>query len=128
MAKKRSGIVGYVIIALLTGLLGLFLYDLLLSKPDHRQGTVIEKIFVPARSVTGAAPGPGGMRRGGYSISSQKEEQWIALVRMENGDTLKVHCLPSHYKAKNVGDVIHFKKYEGRLLHIRYFAHNEEED
>jgi hypothetical protein len=128
MPPRRAGIVGYIIIAFLVGILGLFLYDLLFSAPDHRTGVVIEKIFVPARSVTGAAPGMGGMRRGGYSITSQKEEQWIAVVRMENGDTLKVHCHPGQYKAKNVGDVIHFKKYEGKLLHIEYFAHNEEED
>ena len=126
MPQKRTGIVGYIIIVFLVGLLGLFLYDLLFSAPDHIKGVVIEKIFVPARAVTGAAPG--GMRRSGYSITSQKEEQWIAVVRMENGDTLKVHCHPGHYKAKNVGDVIHFKKYEGKLLHIEYFAHNEEED
>jgi len=126
MAQKRSGIVGYVIIALLIGLLGLFLYDLLFSAPGHQQGTVIEKIFVPARSVTGAAPG--GIKRGNYSITGQKEEQWIAIVKMENGEIVQVHCHPDHYKAKSVGDVMHFKKYEGKLLHIRYFAHNEEED
>jgi len=126
MPQKRTGIVGYIIIAFLVGLLGLFLYDLLFSAPDHRTGVVIEKIFVPASSVTGS--GVGSMRRGNYSVTSQKEEQWIAVVKMENGDTLRVHCHPGHYKAKNVGDVIHFKKYEGKLLHIEYFAHNEEED
>src|SRR6267142_6904527 len=119
MAQKRSGIVGYVIIALLIGLLGLFLYDLLFSAPGHQQGTVIEKIFVPARSVTGAAPG--GIKRGNYSITGQKEEQWIAIVKMENGEIVQVHCHPDHYEAKSVGDVMHFKKYEGKLLHIRYF-------
>lgn len=124
MSQKRSGIVGYIIITFLIGLFGLFLFDLLFSAPDHSKGVVIEKIFVPASSVTGAG---GGMRRGNYSITSQKEEQWIAVVKMENGDTLRVHCHPDHYKAKNVGDVIHFKKYEGKLLHIEYFAHNEQE-
>jgi hypothetical protein len=127
MAQQRSGIIGYVIIAFLIGLFGLFLYDLLFSEPDHRQGTIIEKIFIPARLVTGATP-YGGVKRGNYSITIQKEEQWIAVVRMGNGEILKVHCLPRHYQTKNVGDVIHFKKYEGKLLHIEYFAHNEEED
>ncbi len=126
MAQQRSGIVGYLIVTFIIGLFVVFLYDLLFSAPDHRQGTIIEKIFVPARSVTGAAP-YGGVKRGIYSITTQQEEQWIALVRMENGEILKVHCLPGHYQAKKVGDVIHFKKYEGKLLHIEYFAHNEEE-
>jgi hypothetical protein len=127
MAQQRSGIVGYVIIAIIIGLFGVFFYDLLFSAPDHRQGTIIEKIFIPSRSATGATP-YGGVKRANYFITSQQEEQWIAIVRMENGEILKVHCLPGHYQAKNVGDVIHFKKYEGKLLHIEYFAHNEEED
>ncbi len=127
MAQHRSGIVGYIIIAFLIGLFGLFLYDLLFSAPDHQQGTIIEKIFIPARSVTGATP-YGGVKRGNYSITAQQEEQWIALVKMENGEILKVHCLPGHYNAKNVVDLIHFKKYKGKFLHIDYFAHNEEED
>jgi hypothetical protein len=127
MTRQGSGIIGYAILALLIGYFGLFLYDLLFSAPDHRQGTIIEKIFIPARSVTGTTP-YGGVKRGNYSMTVQREEQWIALVRMENGEILKVHCLLDHYKAKKVGDVMHFKKYEGKLLHIEYFAHNEEED
>ena len=126
MAYKRSGIVGYVFIAFLVGLFGLLLYDLLFTAPDHQQGTVIEKIHIPAHSVSGGTP-VGGVRRGNYFITAQQEAQWIALVRMENGEILKVHCLPGHYQTKNIGDVIHFKKYEGKLLHIEYFAHNEEE-
>lgn len=123
----RSGKLGYSIIGLIAVLFILITYDLLFTKPDHLNGIVVEKIYVPARSVTGATP-YGGVKRGNYSITAQHDEQWIALVRMQNGDTVKVHCLPDHYKTRNVGDLIHFKKYEGKLLHIEYFAHNEEED
>ncbi|HRI79854.1 MAG TPA: hypothetical protein PLR06_10000 [Cyclobacteriaceae bacterium] len=52
----------------------------------------------------------------------------IAIVRMETMDTVLVHCIPDHYKVKNVGDPIHFKKYQGKQFHIQCFAHNEEED
>jgi hypothetical protein len=104
--------------------IGYFVYDLLFSEPDHLEGTIIEKIFVPARTASGF----GGPKGGNYGITVQHEDQWIAIVKMEAGDTLLVHCIAEHYKIKNVGDRIHFKKYEGKHFHIKYFAHNEEED
>lgn len=88
---------------------------------------IIEKIFVPSRSVSEATP-YGGVRRSNYFITAQKEEQWIAIVKMASSDTLSVHCRSKHYQTKYVGDIIHFKKYEGKHFHIKYFAHNEEED
>jgi hypothetical protein len=126
MAQQKSGIFGYFVIALLVGGFGLFIYDVIFTAPDHRQGTIVEKIYVPPRSAT--AGSIGAVKRGARSVTSQQEEQWIAIVKMDTGETLMVHCLPAHYKTKNVGDVIRFKKYEGKLLHIDYFAHNEEED
>ena len=115
------------ILVIVIGVLSFFVYDLLFSKPEHLQGTIIEKIFVPARTVVGDTP-YGGARRSNYFIQAQRVEQWIAIVQMETGDTLLVHCMAMHYKLKNVGDPIHFKKYEGEHFHIKYFAHNEEED
>lgn len=52
----------------------------------------------------------------------------VAIVKTDDNDTLKVHCPMDHYETKAVGDVMHFKKYDGHLVHIEYFAHNEEED
>lgn len=106
------------IFVLLTAVLLYVGYDLLFSKPDHLEGRVIEKIFVPAHIVSEPTP-YGGARRGNYSVTIQKDEQWIAVVKMETGDTLTVHCLPKHYQTKNVGDVIHFKRYEGKHFHIK---------
>jgi hypothetical protein len=60
-------------------------------------------------------------------ITTAAEEQWIAIVKTDTGDTLKVHCHASHYQDKNVGDMITFNRYDGHLFHIDYFAHNEEE-
>lgn len=114
----------FVLLTLLVLYMG---YDLLFSKPDHLQGTIIEKIFVPAHIVSGPTP-YGGARRGNYFVTVQKDDQWIAIVKMETGDTLTVHCLSKHYQTKNVGDAIHFKRYEGEHFHIKYFAHNVEED
>jgi len=102
-------------------------YDVLFSRPRHLEGIIVEKIFVPARAATGATP-YGGVRRSNYFITVQRQDQWIAIVRTEPGDPLTVHCLSSHYDKEHVGDTIHFKKYQGEHLHIRYFGHNEEED
>jgi hypothetical protein len=108
------------------GVVMFFVYDLLFSKPDHLQGTLVEKIFVPSRMASSATPYAGALRSN-YFITAQREEQWIAIVKMDTGDTLIVHCKSDHYKSKNLGDPILFKKYEGSHFHIKYFAHNEEE-
>ncbi|MFM9836856.1 MAG: hypothetical protein ACKVOQ_01255 [Cyclobacteriaceae bacterium] len=125
-AKKNysSYWIGAIVLASVVTL-ALVSYDLLFSKPDHLQAKVIEKIYVPAYIVSGGTYS--GMRRGNYGITTQKEEQWIAIVKTNEGDTLKVHCHISHYEKTEIGDVIKFNKYEGHLFHIQYFAHNEEE-
>jgi hypothetical protein len=123
--KNYSSIVGWVIASVVVVGFLLLAYDLLFSKPDHLQGTVVEKIFVPSYSVSSGRYGS--IRRGNYAINTVKEEQWIAVVKLDKGDTLAVHCHVSHYQNTNVGDAIKFNKYEGHLFHIQYFAHNEEE-
>jgi hypothetical protein len=125
MFKKKSDYLIAALIFAIVGLLVVVSIDSLFSPPIHLQGQIVEKIFVPAHTVTG---GPyGGNRRGNYMITTAAEEQWIAIVTTNSGDTLKVHCHSSHYEDKNVGDMITFNKYEGHLFHIDYFAHNEEE-
>ncbi len=124
--SKISSWVGGIIAFILVAIVSLFIYDLLFSKPDHLKGVIVEKIYVPAHTYSG---GPyGGSRRGNYTITTAQEAQWIAIVKTEKGDTLKVHCHSSHYENTNVGAIIHFKKYEGHLFHVDYFAHNEEEE
>ena len=109
-----------------TIIVGIISVDLLFSKPDHLQGVLLEKIFVPGRLSTGDTPYAS--KRSRYFVTHQKEDQWVAIVKTDEGDTLKVHCLMDHYETKKVGDRIHFKKYDGHLIHIDYFAHNEEDD
>jgi hypothetical protein len=101
---------------------GSFVFD----PPDHMTGTVIEKIHIPSKVKYAETP-YGGVKRSAYSIRVVAEEQWIAIVRTEQGDTLTVHCHPDHYGQKNVGDQVKFREYRGSLIHINYFAHGEEE-
>jgi co-chaperonin GroES (HSP10) len=121
----KIGILG-VLVLVATAAASFFVYDLLFSKPGHDEGVIIEKIFIPGKLSSGQTP-YGGVKRSKYFVTRQKEDQWIAVVVVSK-DTVKVHCHPDHYKVKEVGEKIHFKKYEGHLVHIDYFAHNEEED
>ena len=105
--------------------LGFIAFDFLTTKPVHQQGKVIEKIFVPAHVVSGNQYS--GMRGSSYKVTTATEEQWIAIVKTNSGDTVKVHYHSSHYQNTNVGDLIRFNKYDGHLFHIDYLAHNEEE-
>lgn len=100
--------------------------SIVFSPAKHLEGTIIEKIYVPAETKVGATPYMG-MRQKPYNVTVAMEEQWIAIVRTDRGDTLKVHCHPGHHAVKNVGDRIKFREYEGSLIHIDYFAHGEEE-
>lgn len=114
------------VVLLLTVLLAVFAGSFVFTAPDHLEGTVIEKIYVPSRLKVGDTP-YGGMKRGQYFVKAVQEDQWIAVVRTDGGDTLTVHCQPEHYGEKNVGDRIKFLEYQGSLVHIDYFARGEEE-
>ena len=120
----RNGSLVFMLILILA--LTVFAGSFIFTAPDHLTGTVIEKIYVPSRVKVGDTP-YGGMKRGQYSVQAVQEEQWIAVVRTDEGDTLQVHCEPAHYGVKNVGDRIKFLEYQGSLVHIDYFAHGEEE-
>lgn len=111
---------------LLCLILAVFVGSFVIDPPDHLTGTVIEKIYVPSNLRYADTP-YGGTKRAAYSIRVVKEEQWIAIVRTDAGDTLTVHCHPDHYGQKEVGDRIRFKEYQGSLIHIDYLAHGEEE-
>lgn len=116
---------------LLSGLAIVFviLFDQLFSQPTLHQGVIIEKIEVPRKgTVAGPHISPyGGKRTYKYIITAEKYHQWIALVRSDSNDTLKVHCSSDHFSSKEIGDTILFKEYEGDLLKIDYLIHSEED-
>lgn len=121
---RQNGLLSAVLLLCL--LLAVFVGSFVINPPDHMEGTVVEKIYVPSKLVVSDTP-YGGAKRGQYSVKAVKEEQWIAVVLTDAGDTLTVHCHPDHYGQKEVGDRIRFKEYQGSLIHISYFAHGEEE-
>lgn len=103
-------------------LIGSFVFD----PPEHLTGVVLEKVYVPSKTHMGQALPT--ITKGGRTVALESEEQWIAIVLTDKGDTLTVHCHPDHYGQKNVGDRIRFREYRGSLVHIDYFAHGDEED
>lgn len=105
--------------------IGWLSWDILFSQPVTQEGTVTELINIPAKGVTTYTPYRG-RKIGDHAITAQKDEQHIAVVRIESGEEYQVHCTPEHYDQLKVGDRITFKKYDGGTLHIRWFAHYED--
>jgi hypothetical protein len=105
-----------------------FIYDALFSKPTIHKGIIVEKIFVPGKSVAGPNTMAGTRYRSfKYVISAKSNHQWIALVKDEEGQLLKVNCKSDHYEKKNVGDTLLFKEYRGEVFKVEYFSHNDED-
>lgn len=106
-----------------------FAYDLLFSKPSIHKGIIVEKFFVPSKNV--ASPNAlnyaNRYKTYKYNISVKNEHQWIALVKSDDGDTLKVNCKSGHYETKDVGDTLLFKEYRGNIFKVEYFSHNDED-
>jgi hypothetical protein len=106
-----------------------FIYDLLFSRPSIHKGIIVEKIFVPSKNVGSgyALSYAKTSRTYKYSITAQRHEQWIAFVKDEDGNVLKVNCQSGHYEKKNVGDTLLFKEYRGQVFKVEYFSHNDED-
>ncbi len=109
-------------------LIGFFTYDLLFSPPKIHRGIVVHKLFIPQHNTAAPNVTPyGGYRAYKYIIQVQKYHQWLAIVKGDDGDTLKVHCTSDHFEKTNIGDTLLFKEYKGKVFGIDYLAHSEED-
>ena len=109
--------------------LSVVVFDVFFSKPQILKGIIVEKIFVPSKTVAGPSIlSYGRGRRYDYIITAEQHQQWIAFVKMDDGQVLKVNCHSDHYEKKQVGDTLQFKEYIGELLSIDFFSHNEEDE
>ena len=129
MKHKASTLFKLVLLIAVLGFVFVILFDQLFSKPTIHQGVIIEKIEVPRK---GTVAGPhitpyGGKKTYNYIITAEKYHQWIALVKSDDNEILKVHCSSDHYYGKEVGDTILFKEYKGDLLKVDYLIHSEED-
>lgn len=105
-----------------------FIYDVLFSPPSIHKGIIVEKIFVPGKNVAGPNIATGShYRTYKYNITSQSQHQWVAFVKDENGELLKVNCKSDHYERKTVGDTLLFKEFRGNVFKTEYFSHNDED-
>lgn len=111
-------------IALFGALMIFIAWDILTSAPTLQEGTITELFNIPPKAVASYTP-IGGRKIGNHPVVTAKQEQWVAVVRNESGD-FQVHCTEEHYRQLKVGDVLKYKKYEGEIFHIRYFAHYED--
>ena len=105
-----------------------FIYDVLFSHPTIHKGVIVEKIFVAGKNVAGPNVSAGNRYRAyRYAISVKSKHQWIALVKDEEGNVLKVNCKSDHYENKEVGDTLLFKEFRGEVFKVEYFSHNDED-
>jgi hypothetical protein len=124
---KKEFFVGLFLMAVFA-IMVFFVYDLLFSRPSIHKGVIVEKIFVPGKYVAGPNTVTGSRYRSyKYNISSQSQHQWIAFVKDESGNLLKVNCTSDHYENKAVGDTLLFKEFRGEVFKVEYFSHNDED-
>jgi len=104
-----------------------FTYDVLFSPPTVHRGIIVEKLFVPAKNVAGPNIVGSRYRAYKYNISAKTTHQWVAFVKDEAGQVLKVNCKSDHYERKAVGDTLLFKEFRGEIFKVEYFSHNDED-
>lgn len=105
-----------------------FAYDQIFSQPRIHRGIVLDKLFIPEHTVAGPnSVTYSGHRTYKYIVQVQKYHQWIAIVKADDGDTLKVHCTSDHFQQTTIGDTLLFKEYRGKVFGIDYLAHSEED-
>ena len=103
-------------------------YDVLFSKPIVLSGVIVDKIHVPSKHQSAQNVMPYMRYKSlDYVVTAQQEEQWIAFVKIPDGQVLKVNCHIHHYEQTQIGDTLRFKEYTGEIFHIDYFSHNEED-
>lgn len=124
--KSKLPIIGF--IGVLT--MGAYMfYHILFLKTDISQGIILDKLYVPGKHasdhnvLTFAR-----YKSNDYLVNTETHEQWLALVKNHEGDILKIHCDSMHYRIKQVGDTLHFKKYTGEILGIEYLSYYKEDD
>lgn len=126
--SREIPVTGIVMFLILVGAV-IFTYDLLFSKASVHKGVIVEKIYIPSKNSSG----PNALNYGSryktykYNITVKNDHQWIALVKADDGDTLKVSCKSDHYATKGVGDTLLFKEYRGKMFKVEYFSHNDED-
>src|SRR5690349_12127761 len=91
-------------------------YDVLFSKPLVMQGVVVDKLHVAEKTQSAQNITPYMKYKShDYIITSQKEAQWIAFVKTDDGKILKVNCHVHHYEQTELGDTLQFKEYTGDI-------------
>jgi len=122
-------IIKFIVFSVTLTCLALLGYDIFFSKPLIMQGIIVDKVYMPQKNAAGPNVLPY-MRYKSYDymVTAEKHEQWIAFVKTDDGQLLKVNCHSHHYEQKNVGDTLHFKEYIGEIFGIDYFSHNEEDE
>lgn len=121
--KSKLSVIGFLIVVIFGFMLA---YSILVPHADLMEGVILEKLYIPSEFKAGPnVLSFRNYRSHDYLIATQSKEQWVALVNTPEGQAM-VHCDSLHFKMKEVGDVLHFKKYTGEILGVEYQSHYEE--
>jgi hypothetical protein len=128
-SKKRTSVISVSVFVIVLVIAFTSFYGFIHPPSEIHEGVVLEKIYLPSRFIAG----PNVLyfhhpKTKDYAITSQTHSQWLALVKSDDGELLKVHCDSVHYVQKDVGEVIHFRKYTGEILGIEYMSYSKEEE
>lgn len=123
--KNLNSVLLYAVVFIL--LLGTtwVVYDLLFSKPEIHEGTIVKMEHIPGKIQSGQYHL--GSKSRPQLISATSRDRWVATVQMSDGRLVKVDCKKHHFDNKEIGHSLRFKEFTGGSLEIKYFSHNDEE-
>lgn len=125
--KSNLSVIGIVVLLFLGAII---VYNILYLKDNGLLfGVVVDKLYVPSKYVSNSNKLSFTQYKSrDYLIATESHEQWMALVKAPSGEILKIHCDSAHYRIKQVGDTLHFKKYTGEILGIEYLSFYQEDE
>ncbi len=101
--------------------LAFFLIDGIASKPEPFYGSVIDKHYKAERNSTGIGYGMTSSGENGVIVTSEHEsEEFLLMVKTENGNIVTVECEPTLYYEKQVGQKIDCKAYKGFITGLTW--------
>jgi hypothetical protein len=88
--------------------------DGLLPTAEYHSGHVVDKHYTAESKRTGTGFGVTGGGQTGVIITTEREpENYLLMVRAENGEIVTVKCEPELYYEKEIGEPVEFVVYKG---------------
>ncbi len=93
--------------------------DMVKSEPQYDEGIIVDLAF--SKGHTSTTSGVAFNSKGGASPvvgTTSTPDEWIAMVKMNDGEVVKVECKAKHYYGHKVGDNLKFARFYGKWTGI----------